>query len=229
MDFIISTLASDSSLDSADLESRRSYPNCNARMSSLNYDRHKIFVTWREQDCDLDSKCIECSLWCDDIFEKYLKHHKSLVSKSKYKKSHKDTSGKSPCKSSISQVQGDPSITDDSILLGMNISEDRVKTLIAESFAQLSSSFSSSMQESFARIDNLISLRLSEVNVSQDVSNHSFSKSPHLPIQLSSGTERPDPSQASSQQDYGKSGCDPEESVRGESAISPDLVSWGST
>ena len=34
------------------------------------------------------------------------------------------------------------------------------------------------MQESFARIDNPISLRLSEVNVSQDVSNHSFSESP---------------------------------------------------
>ena len=108
----------------------------------------------------------------------------------------------------------------------MGISEVRVKALISESLVQLSSSFSSSMQESFARIDNLISLRLGEVNVSQDVSNNSFSESPHVPIQLSPGTERPDPSQASSQQEYGKSGCNPEESVRGEGAISPDLVSW---
>ena len=39
------------------------------------------------------------------------------------------------------------------------------------------------------RIDDLISLRLSEVNVSQNVSNNSFSESPHLPIQLSPGTD----------------------------------------
>ena len=45
-------------------------------------------------------------------------------------------------------------------------------------------------------------------------------------IQLPLGTERPNPSQVSAQQDYGKSGCDPEESVHGESAISPDPMSW---
>ena len=77
------------------------------------------------------------------------------------------------------------------------------------------------------RIDNLISLRLNERNVSQDVSNNnSFSASPHVPIQLSLGSEQPDPSQSSSQQYYGKSGGEPEESVRGECASSLDLVNW---
>ena len=45
-------------------------------------------------------------------------------------------------------------MTNESIPVG--ISEYRMKTLIADSFSQLSSSFSTSLQESFARIDNLI-------------------------------------------------------------------------
>ena len=57
LDLIMSTLASDSSLDS-----RRSCPNYNSRVSSVNYDRHEICVTCHEQDCDVDNKCIECSL-----------------------------------------------------------------------------------------------------------------------------------------------------------------------
>ena len=140
----MSTLASDSSLDSADLDSRRSCPNCNCRMSNLNCDRHNICVTCPDvifvllvlsKIVILKISVLRCSLWSDDIFERYLKHRKSLIAKSKCKKSRKDTLGKPPCKSSISQVQGDLSITDDSIPLSMSISEDRVKTLIAESFA----------------------------------------------------------------------------------------------
>ena len=97
----MSTLASDSSLDS-----QRSCSNCNSRMSSLSYDRHKICFTCCGQDCDFENKCIECSLWSNDVFEKYLKHHKSLIAKAKSNKSRKDTSGKPQCKSSISQVRG---------------------------------------------------------------------------------------------------------------------------
>ena len=102
----------------------------------------------------------------------------------------------------------------------------RVKELISKSLASLSQSFADSMKDSFAKIDDLISQRISQVNVNQDVDNLSFSGSPHVPIQPTLGTERPDPSQVSAQQDYGKSGYDPEESVSGESAISPDLMSW---
>ena len=82
------------------------------------------------------------------------------------------------------------------------------------------------MKDSFAKTNDLISQRISQVIVSQNVDNFSFSGSPHVPIQPPLGTERPDPSQVSAQQDYGKSGCDPEEPVRGESANSPDLMSW---
>ena len=121
--------------------------------------------------------------------------------------------------------QGDHGVANDAIP-SVGISEVRVKELISDSLASFSQSFADSMKDSFAKIDDLISQQISQVNVNQDVDNFSFSESPHVPIQPSLGTERPDPSQVSAQQDYGKSGCDPEESVRGESAISPDLMSW---
>ena len=66
-------MASDSSLDSADLNGRRSCPHCNARTSNLDYDRHECCVTCRGQDCTLDLKCVECSLWQSDVFDKYVK------------------------------------------------------------------------------------------------------------------------------------------------------------
>ena len=194
-------------------------------MSSHSNDRHKCCVSCRVQDCNFDNKCIECSLWPSDVFEKYIKHHRSLISKSKSKKLCKDSSGTIPCKSPMVEGQGDQGVANDAIP-SVVISEVRVKELISESLASLSQSFADSMKDSFAKIDNLILQRISQVNVNQDVDNFSFSGSPHVRIQLLLGTEQPDPSQVSAQQDYGKSGCDPEESVRGESAISPDLMSW---
>ena len=123
----MSTLASDSSLDSLDMDSRRSCPNCNSRMSSLIYDKHKLCISCLRQDCDTENKCIECSLWTDDVFEKYYKHRKSLLTKAKSKKARKDTSGKPSDKSLVGQVQGDPSMTNESVPFG--ISEDCVKIL----------------------------------------------------------------------------------------------------
>ena len=120
--------------------------------------------------------------------------------------------------------QGDQGTVNNPIL-SSGISEDRVKSLISDSFACLSQSFAASMRESFAKIDHLISRRISEANISQMSLILPFQVSPHVPIQPSLGRERPDPSQSSSQQDYGKSEGEPEESVRGESAIFPDLMS----
>ena len=51
LDFIMAV-----ALDSTDLDGRRSWPNCNDRMSSLNYNRHKCCVTCRGQDCTRDHK-----------------------------------------------------------------------------------------------------------------------------------------------------------------------------
>ena len=45
---------------------------------------------------------------------------------------------------------------------------------------------------------------------------------PLVPIQLSLGTERLEPSQ----HDYGKSGCESEESVHDVSVTSPEFLAW---
>ena len=78
-----------------------------------------------------------------------------------------------------------------------------------------------------ARICNLTASSFSEGNVRQDVFNVSVPDSPTLvPIQPSLGTERLDLSQPSSQQDYGKSGCESEESVHDVSASSLEFLAW---
>ena len=61
--------------------------------------------------------------------------------------------------------QGDQGLANDSIP-SVGISEDRVKALIYESLASLSQSFADSTKDSFAKIDDLISQRISQVNVS---------------------------------------------------------------
>ena len=78
------TGASDSSLDSSVMDSRRSCPSCSSRMSSLLYDQHKLCVTCRGEECEFNNKCFECLSWPDDIFEKYVKHRRSPLAK--YKK-----------------------------------------------------------------------------------------------------------------------------------------------
>ena len=145
---------SDSSLDSVGMDSRRSCPSCNSRMSSLLNDRHKLCVTCRGQECDSSIKCIEWLSWTDEVFEKYIKHRRSLIAKSKAKKlrgSMKDSSGKLPCKSLGNKSQGESAVRDNSVVPCTNLSEDRVKELISSSLMDFSSSFDSSMEESFAR------------------------------------------------------------------------------
>ena len=123
---------SDSSLDSFDMDSRRYGPSCNSRMSSLLNDEHKLCVNCRGQECDSSNKCVECSFWSDDVFEKYVKHRRSLISKSKSKKlkgSMKDSSGKLPCKSLDNKSQGESAVGDSSVAQSTNLSEDRVREL----------------------------------------------------------------------------------------------------
>ena len=68
--------------------------------------------------------------------------------------------------------------------LDSGVSEDRVRYLIQESLAGFAQSFSSSMEESFSNMHELI-LSTRAGNVSgQDVSNQSFSENPsHPPVQ----------------------------------------------
>ena len=164
---------SDSSLDSADADSRRSCPSCNTWISSLIYDKQKLCVTCRGLDCDVDERCEECSLWPLDMFEKYLKHCKSLLAKCKVKNLHgsqKESFSKIPAKVE-SLGQSDPNMDNDLVTPSSSVSENRVRSLISESLEQFSSSFALSMEQSFARIDDLISARFSEGHVSKDVSN----------------------------------------------------------
>ena len=221
--------ASDSSMDSSAMDSRRSCRSCSSRMSSLLYDQHRLCVTCRGQEYEFHNKCVECLSWPDDIFEKYAKHRRSLLAKSKAKKlrsSLKASSIQPSSEASESQVQGNPSFSIDAIPPSGSVLEEKVSSLISESLAQFSS-FTSSLEDYFARIYDLIASRFSEGIVRQDVINVSVPDSPtHVPIRPSLGTEQLDPSQPSSQQDYGKSGCESEESVHDASATFPELLAW---
>ena len=104
-----------------------------------------------------------CSSSADDVFEKYVKHRRSLISKSKSKKlrgSMKDSSGKLPCKSLGNKSQGELAVEDSSVAQSTNLSEDRVRELISASLMDFSSSFASSMEETFSRINSLIDSKL---------------------------------------------------------------------
>ena len=138
----------------------------------------------------------------------------------------KDSSGKFPCQSLGNKSQGESAVGDSSVAPSTNLSEDRVKELISSSLMDFSSSFASSMEESFARVNSLIESKLSaQGNVSQDATNFSFSEFPPVSVRQSLGTERQDPSQSNPQQDLG-SGGEPVEPVQDLGAISPDLRSW---
>ena len=74
-----------------------------------------------------------------------------------------------------------------SVAQSTNLSEDRVRELISSSLIDFSSSFASSMEESFARISSVIDSKLSaQENVSQGATNFSFSgESPPVPVRQS--------------------------------------------
>ena len=54
-------------------------------MSTIRYDRHSICSGCRNVKCDLANRCSECVGWSNDQMEDYVKHRKSLESKSKKK------------------------------------------------------------------------------------------------------------------------------------------------
>ena len=84
-------MALDSATELLDLDSRRTCPTCNIRMSSILHDKHTLCISCRGNECAFDNRCSECSAWTDDVMHKYVKHRKSLDSKSrKNKKSDKE-------------------------------------------------------------------------------------------------------------------------------------------
>ena len=102
------TMASDSSIDNVDQDSRRTCPSCSIRMSSLIPDKHSKCFTCRGVECSFENLCSECQSWPDDIMYKYIKHRKSFDSKShKSKKSEKSGNDESRFHSS----SGDSNVT----------------------------------------------------------------------------------------------------------------------
>ena len=105
---------------------------------------------------------------------RYLKHMRSLESKSKSRKAKKPLDVSDQGSHSASGDSSVKSTDPASALLG--ISDSRVMELVHSQFSQFSSSFAASMEASFANIQSFIEERLSS-HVSQDVhySNRSFS------------------------------------------------------
>ena len=167
LDYAMALDASDAS------DSRRTSDRCKTRMSSLLHDRHSICNVCRGFVCSLEKCCVECESWSDDCMNKYLKHMRSLESKSKSSKAKKpmDVSdqGSHPA-FGVSSVKSTESASASS-----GISEARVVEIVNSQFSEFRSSFTASMETSFANIQAFIEDRLGS-NISQDVhdSNRSF-------------------------------------------------------
>ena len=88
----------------------------------------------------------------------------------------KNSSSKLPCKSlGNNKSQGESAVGDSSVAPSTNCLKIESKDLISSSLMDFSSSFASSMEESFSRINCLIECKFSaQGNVSQDATNFSF-------------------------------------------------------
>ena len=170
-------MASDNSSDAPDLDSRRNCPFCNIRMSSLLHDKHSICVGCRGSECSLESRCTECESWDHDSMLKYLKHVKTLASKSRSKKAKRSASVGSV--RSSSEEPAVPPVGSGDLRSAEPLTEERVSSLISARFDELSKSFAASMEASFSNIQSLIDDRLA-TDVS--VSNRSFPAPSPVPV-----------------------------------------------
>ena len=207
---IITTMShqSDSSQESQDAE-RRSCLSCNTRMSSIVFDKHSVCSGCRGQECDASVRCEECSSWSPEFIEKFAKHQKSLVSKSKARKQRKDKeSEKPPSHSSLVLDQVDQANGNARDHPSSGVSEDRVKAIVAESMSVLTGTLHASLAESFSNMEKLIADRDSGRN-----SNPSVSDSPvHPPVRTPPCQGHEDPSLLKYHTDSRKSGVESMES-----------------
>ena len=121
-------------LDASGLDSRRTCDRCKTRMSSLLHDRHSICNVCCGFVCSFEKLCVECEQWFDECMNEYLKHIRSLESKSKSRKAKKpvdvsdqdshSTSGVSSVKSSARAFASS------------GISEARVVEVVQPQFSQ---------------------------------------------------------------------------------------------
>ena len=139
-------MASDNSSDAPDLDSRWNCPFCNIRMSSLLHDKHSICVGCCGSECSLESRCTECESWDHESMVKYVKHVKSLASKSRSKKVKRSASVGSA--RSSSEEPSVPPMGSGDLCSAEPLTEERVSSLISARFDELSRSFTSSMETS---------------------------------------------------------------------------------
>ena len=67
---------------------RRSCSRCHGRMSSFSLHRHLLCIKCKGADCDLNTRCDECSSWTKGEMESYVKLRKSLTSTSRKSNLH---------------------------------------------------------------------------------------------------------------------------------------------
>ena len=69
---------------------RRKCLRCHRRMSRKSLDNHTFCSVCRSFDCDLDTRCEECTDWPEGDMVAYVKHRKMLKSKHAEPKSSSD-------------------------------------------------------------------------------------------------------------------------------------------
>ena len=80
-------------------------------MSSLTHDKHTVCVSCKDVDCSVAVRCDECREWSTDAMNDYVRHKRSLISKSRNPKvttPSVSTPSVTPSESPVSQVATPP-------------------------------------------------------------------------------------------------------------------------
>ena len=188
------------------------------------HDKHSKCSTCRGVDCSFETRCSECQSWYDDIMNKYIKHRKSLDSKSrKSKKCEKTEKDESRFCSSSGDSNVTPLGSVGSHSQGGGLSESRVLDMISTSVSQLSNNLAASLEASFINMESLIDSRIPQ-HFRQVTNNATFSAPSLVLVRQSPSQGRQDHSLGSPQTEYGNSEGQPEEPMEHESAI-PSFLS----
>ena len=81
---------SGSSSSEGAVDVRRKCLRCHRRMSRKSFDSHTFCSICRGFDCDLDTRCEECTDWPESDMVAYVKHRKLLKSKQSKPKTSSD-------------------------------------------------------------------------------------------------------------------------------------------
>ena len=119
-------------------------------------------------DFTLEKRCDECSSWDEELMTKYVKHRKSLLSKSrsrsKDKKPSEVNTSSVRSRSSSEDLCATPAVSGDSDFVS-GISEARVDQLISTQINKLSVSFAASMEASFVAVRHMIDDKLGNMQM----------------------------------------------------------------